>query len=715
MREILNSNLRLKGSHRQRGEQAGEDAWGGRAERRKDLRKSWVVTRHHGIRADSVWSRTVCFVNLIPHALTSSANGLMVSPTMTRPVPETLSGLLEQQAAQSPNAPALFASGTAPATFADLAAWTSQRQSELARFGLGPANRVALSLPDGPWMAAAFLTLGAHVAVAPLNPAYRREELAFYLSDLGARAILLPEGADTPAREVARDQALTVLELRRVPAGPAGAFELLQTAGPRLPAIEALPPGPGPQDIALLLHTSGTTSKPKLVPLTHRNLRVSGRNIARTLALSPDDRGLSVMPLFHIHGLLGMLLSSVTAGASVACTPGFASRAFFPWLREFRPTWYSAVPTMHQAILERAEADALTATALAGTGLRFIRSSSAALPPLVMERLEALFGVPVLESYGMTEASHQMASNPLPPAPRKPGSVGLPAGPDIAILDEQGRPLPCGTQGEVCIRGDSVTQGYDHNPVANDAAFTAEGWFRTGDQGRFDNEGYLFLTGRLKEIVNRGGEKIGPREIDEALLEHPSIRQAVAFGVPHPTLGEDLAAAVVPIPPVPTEQELRSFLLARLPPFKVPSRILLLPEIPKGPTGKVQRLGLAARLTAHFQVPYVPPHPGLETQVATAFCEILGLAQVGRDDHFFSLGGDSLRATRVTARLSPLVGFEVPPTALFQHPTVARLVAALADLRPSPGEELDTLAEALARLPPEEQARVLGDLPPATS
>jgi acyl-CoA synthetase (AMP-forming)/AMP-acid ligase II len=361
-----------------------------------------------------------------------------------------------------------------------------------------------------------------------------------------------------------------------------------------------------------VLHTSGTTSRPKIVPLTHRNLCSSARHIASALSLTPADRCLNVMPLFHIHGLIGATLSSITAGASLVCTRGLLTHRFFEWIDQFQPTWYTAVPTMHQAIL--ASAAASTAI-IARRPLRFIRSSSAALAPKLMQEMERVFGAPVIESYGMTEASHQMASNPLPPRARKPGSVGLASGPEVAIMEEKGELLPSGQTGEIVIRGPNITLGYENNPEANATAF-ANGWFRTGDHGYLDGEGYLFITGRIKEMINRGGEKIAPREIDEVLMNHPGVRQAVAFAVAHPTLGEDIAAAIVAQDgQTPTEMELREFVARHLPAFKVPSRIVSLNEIPTGPTGKIQRNRLAEQLAKQLVVLFEPPTEGLEKLV----------------------------------------------------------------------------------------------------
>jgi oxalate---CoA ligase len=504
------------------------------------------------------------------------------------PEAETLSALA---AAGRPEAPALLAEGRPPLTYAGLAHLMAETTAKLNGLGLGRNDRVAIVLPNGPEMAAAFLAIGAGAATAPLNPAYRADEFAFYLDDLGAKALVVAQGAETPARDVAARLGLAVLELASEAGAAAGAFRL-HPAGKA--AGVPVSGGPaGPEDVALLLHTSGTTSRPKLVPLTQTNVTASAANIRRALALTAADRCLNVMPLFHIHGLIGAVLSSLAAGASVFCTGGFNALRFFADMKEARPTWYTAVPTMHQAILARAGRNRELVAAL---GLRLIRSSSASLPPAVMRALEETFGCPVIESYGMTEAAHQMASNPLPPRARKPGSVGVAAGPEIAVLDAANRPVPPGTVGEVCIRGRNVTAGYVNNPKANAEAF-AGGWFHTGDQGVLDAEGYLTITGRLKEIINRGGEKISPREVDDVLLEHPAVAQALTFAVPHDKLGEDVAAAIVLREGAAAdERALRAFVAERLADFKVPRRLVFLDDIPKGATGKLQRIGLYERL-----------------------------------------------------------------------------------------------------------------------
>ncbi|MGE0722873.1 MAG: acyl--CoA ligase [Alphaproteobacteria bacterium] len=499
--------------------------------------------------------------------------------------------ILDLLAAGRDEAPAIAAPDRAPLDFAGLRRLCGETVARLNALGVGRNDAVAIVLPNGPEMAAAFVAIACGATTAPLNPGYRAEEFDFYLGDLDARLLVVERGSDSPALQVARARGIPVVELVVPPGAPAGTFTL-EGAGPG-----GTPAAAGParaDDVALVLHTSGTTSRPKIVPLAHRNVCASARNIRVALALTAGDRCLNIMPLFHIHGLIAAVLSAIGAGGSVFCTPGFNALRFFAWLGEARASWYTAVPTMHQAILGRAERNKET---IAAHPLRLIRSSSASLPPPVMRALEDTFGCPVIESYGMTEASHQMASNPLPPRPRKPGSVGIAAGPDVRIMDEAGDGLlPSGAVGEVVIRGDNVTRGYANNPDANAKAF-AGGWFRTGDQGVIDAEGYLTITGRLKELINRGGEKISPREVDDVLLDHPCVAQALCFAMPHDKLGEDVAVAIVlKDGAAASEQDLRAFVAGRLADFKVPRKVVFLPEIPKGATGKLMRIGLAEKL-----------------------------------------------------------------------------------------------------------------------
>jgi len=502
--------------------------------------------------------------------------------------PSTISDIL---AVGEDSHEAIGSPSTRPLTYAGLRGQVARSVVALNGFDIGRSDRVAIVLPNGPEMAVAFLTIATAATAAPLNPAYRAEEFEFYLSDLHAKALVAERGSQSPAVGVAARLGITVVELNPTPERGAGTFDLISTPARSGEGCQALPPNP--EDIALVLHTSGTTSRPKLVPLTQHNICTSARSVAATLRLEARDRGLIIMPLFHIHGLIASLLAPLAAGGQVFCTPGYNALRFFAWMSEAKPTWYTAVPTMHQGILARA---AHNRQVIEANPLRFVRSSSSSMPPQVIRELEATFGAPLIEAYGMTEASHQMASNPLPPEGRIPGTVGTAAGPEVAIMDEQGMLLPPGQVGEIVIRGENVMHGYEQNPGANAEAFT-NGWFRTGDQGVASADGYITITGRLKEIINRGGEKISPREVDEVLMDHPAIQQVVTFAVPHVKLGEDVAAAVVLREGASlTEKELREFAARRLADFKVPRTVLFVPEIPKGATGKLQRIGLAAKL-----------------------------------------------------------------------------------------------------------------------
>jgi acyl-CoA synthetase (AMP-forming)/AMP-acid ligase II len=594
---------------------------------------------------------------------------------------------LALQAKSNPEALALLAPGRKPITYSRLLIQVEETIAVLNAIGIGRGDRVAVALADGPEMVATFLSVAGGATCAPLNPSYRATEFDFLLSDLNPKALIVEAQKDSPAVAVAESQGIPVIELLPSADGEAGIFSLKNS----LPLGGGGPNFAEPGDTALVLHTSGTTSRPKIVPLTHANLCHSAHNIRGTLNLSPVDRCLNVMPLFHVHGLIGATLSSMVAGASVVCTPGFHVGRFFEWLEEFRPTWYTAAPAVHQAILARAERDPDLIT---GSSLRFIRSSSSGLLPQLMVKLEQAFQVPLVESYGMTEASHQVASNPLPPGKRKAGSVGLPAGSQIAIMDPQGELLELGREGEIVIRGDSVSVAHQTTPPPDN-------WFRTGDQGLLDSDGYLFITGRIKEIINRGGEKISPREVEDVLLTHPAVAEAVAFALPDPWLGEDVGAAVVLRENASVaETDICEFVADRLADFKAPRRVMVLDEIVKGPTGKPQRIGLASKLglagsgrrqgQASAAIEMSPmehrvekttprmagedqpdgaepdetsakPRTPMQCLIAEIWQEVLGLEQVGLRDNFFDLGVNSMLAMKAIGKLERNTGLHVDP------------------------------------------------------
>jgi acyl-CoA synthetase (AMP-forming)/AMP-acid ligase II len=568
---------------------------------------------------------------------------------------------------------ALYAPGRAPLTHSALRSHVTGTAATLRRLGILRDDAAAVVLPNGPEMATAFLSVSAAAVCAPLNPSYRAAEFEFYFADLPAKALLIGGLEDSPAREVARLAGIRVIEIEWSPDDPAGIFRIIGED-----AIEQaeLAGDPQPDDVALVLHTSGTTSRPKIVPLTHANLAASARHIGATLELTSSDVCLNVMPLFHIHGLVAALLASLNAGASVVCSPGFIAPKFFDWMAEFRPTWYTGVPTMHASILSRAGANRAVVDS---HNLRFIRSSSAALPSSTFRLLEETFRVPVIEAYGMTEAAHQLASNPLPPGTRKAGSVGRQAGPAIAILDSEGNELPPGTRGEVSIKGRNVMKGYARNEAANASAF-ANGWLRTGDEGLFDEDGYLAILGRLKEVINRGGEKISPLEVEEAMLAHPAVAQAVVFAARDAILGEEVAAAVVLCPGhVVSERQLREYLGVTLAYFKVPKRIVFMSEIPTGPTGKMQRIGLGDRLGVAFDGPpqspdeYTAPRNSVEEILASIWATVMRTDPPGIHQNFFNAGGDSILAARFIAHVRDSLAIDMSLLTVFDAPTIAEL------------------------------------------
>ena len=489
---------------------------------------------------------------------------------------QTLEALFENGAA---GAPAIVIPGGQTLTYSRMREEVARAAAELAALGLRRGDRIALVLPNTAETILIFLAAAAAGTAAPLNPAYKEDEFRFYLEDTEAKALVVPPGQVEAARR-ARPEGCLLIE-----ASLDGSGRIVLESN--RPARGQASPAPSDDDVALVLHTSGTTSRPKQVPLRQRNLFASARNIAATYSLAPDDVAMCVMPLFHIHGLMASIMATFSSGGAVVVPPGFDPMTFWQAVAEHGATWYSAVPTIHQMLLLRNRGERPPGA----QKLRFIRSSSSALSPETMRQLESRFGAPVVEAYGMTEASHQMSSNPLPPAERRAGTVGRETGIRIAIMDEAGQLLDGKDRGEVVIQGQSVIDAYANNPEANAKSFT-NGWFRTGDQGFLDGDGYLSLVGRLKEMINRGGEKIAPREVDDVLLQHPAVAEAVAFGSPHPAWGEEVAAAVV-LKGAATEKELIAFARERLADHKVPKKLYLVEKIPRTATGKIQRRAVA--------------------------------------------------------------------------------------------------------------------------
>ena len=547
-------------------------------------------------------------------------------------------------------------------------------------------------------MITTFLVVAARGAAAPLNPSLDESAFASSLSKIRPRALILERGLDSPARGAAERLAVPVIELLPSPNGMAGEFTLESDQLPR-PVTAGLS---GPDDVALILSTSGTTGRSQAVPLTHRNICSAAENTSAALGLSSSDRCLNVMPLFHGHGLIAGALASMIAGSGVMCTTGFDASMFFGWLDGYRPTWYTAVPTIHRAILAEAPRHP---DIVARSRLRFIRSASAPLPPSVMTDLESTFTTLVTEGYGLTEAL-QLTNTPLDARKRKPGSLGVTGNSEVAIMDEAERILGSNQLGEIVCRGPVLMSGYDEDADANRRSFV-KGWFRTGDLGYLDPDGHLYLTGRTKEIINRGGEKVSPQEVDDVLLGCAQVIDAATFATPHASLGEEIAVAVVlQRGTALREADIREFAARRLPALKVPRKILIVDQIPKSPTGKVQRSELAKKLGMlssprgpDRRAPFVAPRSPLEHQLAAIWEELLDLSPIGAFDDFFDLGGDSLTAATLMTAIEAACHQVLPPAVLLEAPTVARLATRILREGDSFKEPLTGLRASGARTP----------------
>lgn len=599
------------------------------------------------------------------------------------PEGETVLGPVVAWAGRSPDHPAIIEPAGKVITYRDLTVILPAWNHALSRVGLKRGSRIALVLPNGAEMAAAFLGVTATAVCVPLNPSYSREEFSFFLTDTGCDAVLGSPRHPTAAEPAADELGIPCYQLRDIEEVVAGASPVPDGAVSGMPGDVPAGYWARPDENALILHTSGTTGRPKRVPLRQDRVCRNAAAIAGSLGLTTADRCLNLMPLFHVHGLIGCLLATLYSGGTTIAAPGFQPDRIAAWLRDLSPTWYSAVPAIHHALLRvsRQEDDVRHR-------LRFIRSCSAPLPPSLLNDLEERFRVPVIEAYGMTEAAHQIASNPLPPSPHKPGSVGVPTGYSVSIRSPGWEEQVPGDRGEVWISGDNLFSGYEGNPAANAEEFRS-GFFRTGDEGYVDDDGYLHLTGRVKELINKGGEKVAPREIEEVFLRFPGVDQAVAFSIPHPELGEDIGIILVASPNHELRPaELRQHALIHLAPWKVPSKMDVRGEIPKGPTGKIIRRELSALMASSRPEPAPGSFrtaeetcPELEEPVRTIWKEVLQREQIGPDEDFFAIGGYSLTALAITTRLEQEFGTELPPTILFEAPTIRELAAVIGRMR----------------------------------
>ncbi|MDR3560306.1 MAG: non-ribosomal peptide synthetase [Negativicutes bacterium] len=571
---------------------------------------------------------------------------------------------------KSPNSIALITPRMETYTYRQLSDSTHRLFCNLLKAGVQEKSRIAFVLPSNAETAIVFLAVAQIATCIPLNPAYSTREFKLYLSTMNATAVIVRDGFPQAAVTAARELRIQIISL--MTARQNGVMELTSNVQ-RVGKSKAQAMITKFSDTALLLHTSGTTAQPKIVPITHEMLACSVQNTAKAFNLTKNDRCLSVAPMFHTHGLVVAVLASLFAGGSVICLPKFDEDQFFHSLSTLAPTWYTAVPAIHQRVLDHTQKlpDFKTCS------LRFIRSAAGPLPIRLGNELEEKFAVPVINTYGMTEASSQIASEPLSPMNRKKGSVGTSNGCKLAIMDIHGMMLDAKIIGEVVIRGQNVLKEYENNPIINEQSFRG-GWFRTGDQGYVDEDGYLFITGRLKEIINRGGQKILPNEIDDILAEHPAIAEAAAFPIPHATLGYDLGVAIVLRQGfLVSASEVRQFVSQHLAQFKVPSRVSFVAQIPKGPTGKIRRSMLAEKVltdpSTHREKPVTKPVNSIEARLVSIWKGLLHAEEISILDDFFQVGGDSLTATILLAEIEGLWNCSISYATMRENPILKDL------------------------------------------
>jgi len=640
----------------------------------------------------------------------SQVSGQPISPVTDR----TLFEFLSKSAANHPGAAAICALDRSPLSHAALAAQIRSIGATLEGIGIGSRDRVAVVMPDGPQMAVLCLGVCCSAACAPLNPANTRPEFEYLLDSLGCTLLVVESGSNSVAIDAARTVGVRIAESISKDDCPAGTITLRMTPSqskapwkhPLNPALRTLTSS----SIAFILQTSGSTAQPKTVPLTHANVIASAANVAQSLSLTSTDRCLAALPLYHIGGLVDLLVAPLSVGGSVIGASDKSFETFSACVRQCAPTWYQGVPAMLNDIADNADGD----NACFGLhGLRFVRSVSAPLPEPIRKRFEKRFGVPVIEMYGMTETTGLIASEALPPAPHRPGSVGRVHGPKVIILDEDGNAAAPGKRGEVMVCGDTVTSGYEGTADTDETSFFGA-WFRTGDEGYFDEGGFLFLTGRIKDIINRGGEKISSRQLDEVALDHPGVRDAACFPIPHPSLGEQVAIAVVAKEAL-TTSEITHWFEQRVSPYKVPRVVRLMEALPRTAGGKLQRQKLseayAERADHSEDKVFVAPKSQLAKEIAEIWEKVLGISPIGLHDDFFDLGGDSLKAATFVQALLPSDTELLEIASIYDAPTIAQFESLLRRARavaplgrqaigPTPSHKLapQYLAELRARL-----------------
>ena len=597
----------------------------------------------------------------------------------------TIGKAIRHYAGLQPDHVAVLSSGFEPLSYRELQHIIVDVRASLRHAGLGCRARIAIAIPDGPQAALAIVAVACSAVSIPLNPNQTLRELEICLATLRPDAILLLQGSDSIFRRAAKIRDIMLVEISRSKANSL-LFTIVETKAPAATAFVEFDE-PTPDAPAFILQTSGTTSEPKLIPFSHRNMLAAAARHKSWYDLTPRDRCLSLSPIYYSHGLKVTFLTPLLTGGSVAFPTDVSKFDYTEWFSNLGPTWYSAGPTLHRLILdlnsspERMEMKIIRCALLRGGG--------APLPRHVLDGLQSTLGVPVLEHYGSSEAA-LIASNGPRQGGSKPGTCGVPWPGTLIIVAEDGTRLAPGEQGEVLVGGPTLISGYLDAPELNQASFL-DGWFKTGDVGSLDEDGFLTLHGRKTDVINRGGEKISPIEIDQALMRHPAVAEAAAFSVPHSRLGEDIAAAVVlrshmTASPV----ELRRYLQEHLTPFKVPGRIVIRDQLPKGKTGKIVRRQLSASLEERTAIETQLVSAGLEKnttadsilveQLTDLWERLLQYSPLSPDDDFFEKGGDSLLAMEMLHEVAQLIGQPVPSLTLFEARTIRQLAQELVKL-----------------------------------
>jgi len=599
---------------------------------------------------------------------------------------------IAQHVVERPFASAIEAPDRAPLLYRDLPSVLEGLRQWCADQGFLRGDVIGLCMPNGPEMALTMLGCSMHCTVAPIDPTFSAQELSATLKRFGARGVIAATATSSVA-EAAAQLDIPLVTSPLMSTGPIGRSKEISTKSALMAPVTE-------DHVMILLQTSGTTGLPKRVPLRPRNIGGQARNMSESMGLVGGDTSLVMMPLFHMHGF-SCVTASLWSGGTSLCTPGYDPSRFFGWLTGLKPTWYSAVPTVHADVLSVLSRQPARSN---GHALRFVRSLSAALPDDVRNGTERVLGVAVVEHYGLSEALSPLT---IKEATTAPGAVGKPYRCEIRIVDEQGMPVADGTEGEVLVQGEVVISGYMEDEEVNRASFQGQ-WLRTGDLGRIDANGNLYITGRIKEIINRGGEKVSPIEVESVIAQFPGVGSVAVFGIPHATLGEDVGMAYTVNGSIPIESEMRRWLQGRLAPHKIPKRFIRVDELPKTATGKVKRAQLAALLgvdartgptiSRHASAAELyeetgagiardPEHAGakpeqiparhLEKSIAMLWAQVLKRERVLLEDDFFALGGDSLNAVRMCAQLKDLLGYDINLAKLFRAPTLRQFVAEL--------------------------------------